>query len=133
MRVGRVGITAGHSGSGIIGHGVVWIDHIAGRVRIRIGRIHRTNAGRVHQPFPDHHDPMHMVGHHHEFAHINMRHVVRYRIPTLLGQFADRRWMHHTIRNSPEPMAPVIGANGQVIGALLGVIVSGSSNGVAFR
>ncbi len=51
--------------------------------------VHRT-ATRVHQPFPYHHDPMHMVRHHHEFPDIHMRHVFRYRIPTPLRQFADR-------------------------------------------
>lgn len=107
MCVGRVGITAGRSGNGIIGRcfGCIVRDAMriprtnAGRVRrVRIGRVmtrpyvQRTAPHiptRVHQPFPYHNDPMHMVGHHNKFPDIHMRHVFRYRIPTLLGQFTD--------------------------------------------
>ena len=135
LRVGRVVITAGHSGSGIIGYGV---RHIVGRSTCA----HRTNAGRVMtRPYPTHvrgtfpnnDDTMHMVRHHHEFPDIHMRHVFRYRIPTLLGQNAYRGWMHHAIRNVPEPMASVNGTYRQVVRTLLGVIVSRPSDGVAFR
>ena len=86
-------------------------------------RVPRTNAGRVmtrpyptriaphvHQPIPYHHDPMHMVRHHHEFAHIHMRHVFGYRIPTPLRPFTDGRWMHHAIRDASEQMQPILRA-----------------------
>lgn len=42
-----------------------------------------------HQPFPYHHNAMHMVRHHHEFPDIHMWHVLRYGIPTSAGQFTD--------------------------------------------
>jgi hypothetical protein len=57
---------------------------------------------------------MHVVRHHHEFPHIHMGHVFRYRIPTPLRQFADGRSMHYTIRNVSKQMASVIGTDGQV-------------------
>lgn len=95
------------------------------------GNHHRTV--RPHQPFPYHHDAMHMVGHHHKFTHVHMRHVLRYRIPTLAGQFTDGRWVQNTVRDMTEPMQPVLGADGQVIRAALGVIVSRPSVGRAVR
>ncbi len=71
-------------------------------------------AFRLLQPFPYHHDPVHMVGHHHERIDVHMRHVFRYGIPTPLRQFADGRSMHYTIRNVSKQMASVIGTDGQV-------------------
>jgi hypothetical protein len=41
--------------------------------------------------------------------------------------------MHDTIRDVPEPMSATIGANGQVIRADGGIIVTPSANGVALR
>lgn len=95
---------------------------------------HRTSP-HVHQPFPDHHDDMHLVGHHHEYTDIHMWYVFRYRIPIrrTAGQFTDGRWMHHTIHDASEQMQPVLRTDGQVIRALLGLIVSRPSVGGAVR
>lgn len=49
----------------------------------------RQRTVHVHQPFPDHHNAMHMVGHHHEIPDIHMYHVFRYRVPTASHQFTD--------------------------------------------
>ena len=93
---------------------------------------HRTSP-HVHLPFPDHHNAMHMVRHHHEFPDVHMRHVLRYGIPTLPRQFADRRRMQYTMHDAPEPMQPVLGVDGQVLRALLGVIVTRPTVGRSFR
>lgn len=93
----------------------------------------RRRTVRSHQPFPYYDDPVHMVGHHHEIPDIHMWHVLRYRIPTSLRPFTDRRRMHHAIRDVPEPIAAVIGAYRQVIRTALGIIVSRSSDRVALR
>lgn len=76
--------------------------------------VHRAPT-HAHQPFPDLHDPMHVVRyvsdrHHHEFAHVNMWHVFRYRIPTPLRQFAHRVRHHHAIRDLAEQMRAVLRA-----------------------
>ena len=171
MCVGHVGITGGHSVSGINGYCMRRVVGVALRIprtnagrrprvcagriprtnagrrpRVCAGRIPRTNAGRVmtrpyptriaphaHQPFPYHHDPMHVVRHHHEFMDIHMRHVLRYRIPTPLRPLTDGRWMHHAIRDPPEQMQPDLRANGHEIRTGLGYIVSFQTDGVPLR
>lgn len=95
------------------------------------GNHHRTI--RPHQPFPYHHDAMHMVGHHHKFTDVHMWHVLRYRIPTLLRQRADGRWLQHAIHDPSEQVLPVLGADGQEIRTTLGVVVSSPSMCAAVR
>ena len=83
----------------------------------------------VHQPFAYHHDPMHMVGHHHERIDVHMRHVFRYRIPTPLHDPAQCIRHHHAICDVPEQMPAFMRANRHVIRTGLGVIVPAQSDG----
>jgi len=86
-----------------------------------------------HQPLPYHHDTVHMVRHHNEFADVHVRHVVRYRTPTPLHQFTHWTRNDQPIRDVSEPLPAIIGANGQAIRALLGAIVSLPPDGSTLR
>lgn len=124
---GYVRITAG-SGSGIIRYGMP-------RGVGMVPWIRRTNAGRVmtRPDIPDHHDPMHMIRHHHEFPDVHMRHMFRYRIPTPLHEGTQRRWMHHPARDPSEQVHPCVGVRRHEKCTRLGIIIPAQPDGTTME
>ena len=76
----------------------------------------------------DGNNPMHMIGHHHEFIQCNLRKMLGYRTPAFFYDLTRCIQHHNPINNFPKQRHPVMGANGNKIGPSLWIIIPLQSN-----
>ena len=65
---------------------------------------------------------MHMIRHHHEFMKVNKWEMVRYAMPTIMGNLSNLRKTHLPLLHLSEEMLTVVGADGDEIGSIAPII-----------
>lgn len=71
----------------------------------------------------NHHNPMHMIRHNHEFVNTDIFIMTRDILPCLLGDFPAAVQFHPAIDDTSEPMDPASGAKCDKIPSRPGIIV----------